>query len=173
MLLGRVAGDRLHVPEVRFFACSAGCGRQVDRPDKASLGLRGGILATGSASRQSGFDKTQYKRLTVRCLASPIGIKGLESAFVCAPRGVVLGDRQHVPKAGVQPNENEGVKVGSTCVSAILCAHHQPSWALGEQVIMCGVGGLLATRRTSRVGELLGLHFRVACDKLNAPVGHL
>lgn len=36
------------------------------------------------------------------------------------------------PKESVQPNEGEGVKVAGTCVSAILCAHHQPSRALGD-----------------------------------------
>ena len=48
---------------------------------------------------------------------------------MCAPGGPLSVARQHVSKEDRQPNENEGVKVGSTCVSAILCAH--PSALMG------------------------------------------
>lgn len=69
-----------------------------------------------------------------------------------------------------QPNEGEGVKVGSPCVQESSFLIHQPSRALGGHTTSAYMPTSWQQASWTR-GQ--GSYFGVSCDKLNTPIGYV
>ena len=101
------------------WACGAGFGRQAVRPVTGRFRLIGRLWLTGQPPRRSGLDRlggllaTQETLRLLRLdrsrfvtlLSFALGVK-IGSLRLCPLRvGRLSGDSEHVPQAGLQPNQ--------------------------------------------------------------------
>jgi hypothetical protein len=112
VLVRQRLGDRQRAAWVRFEFPFRRFGRQADRPDRTAFWFAGQRSGDRQRVPTARLDKARYKKLNVRCLASPCGIKVWKVRLLSAPRGVVSGDRLLAPEGEAQPNEGKGVKAG-------------------------------------------------------------